>query len=47
MPRITELNLIAKELHRNITFAVKLAYFYTETMEMHMEDEKKSTKIKL
>lgn len=47
MPRITELNLIAKELNRSVTFAIKLTYYYTETMEMHIDDEKKSTKIKL
>ena len=47
LTRITEVNLIAKELKRNITFSPHLTYQFTDSQLVEKNDEKKKQKIKV
>lgn len=51
LPKIIEVNLIAKELKRNVVFQAKLMYFYTDSGEISnitgSKDTKKKKKMKI
>jgi len=44
LPKVLEVNLIAKELKRNVSLSVKLVYFFTDQAEIHGDDEKSKKK---
>lgn len=44
LPKILELNLIAKELKRNVTFQAKLTYFYQDSHEINLLGSHEKTK---
>ena len=47
LSQITEVNLIAKELHRAITFSVKLVYNYISGAELQLYSQDKNVKTKI
>ncbi len=49
MPKIHEVNLIAKELKREISFSPKLTYFFTEASDLDtiQEDNMKKMKVQI
>lgn len=51
LPKIIEVNLIAKELKRNVSFQAKLIYFYVDSGEISSistsKDNKKKKKMKI
>ena len=46
-PNITELNLISRELGRNIEFSVRISYFFCELHEIDEYNRKKKKRIKI
>jgi len=47
LSQITEINLIAKELHRDISFSMKLLYNYISGAELQLFGHEKSMKTKI
>ena len=46
-PNLTELNLIARELGRNVEFSVRISYFFCELHEIDDYNKKKKKRIKI
>ena len=48
LPKVLEVNLIAKELKRNVSFSAKLSYSYAgETNNLSNDDKTKKLNIKI